>query len=403
MANTLLTISDIVREALRVLENNLAFTKHASRTLADRFAISGAKIGSEVRIRKPPKYVVTDGATLVKQDSIESEVTLQLVQKHVGLNFTGFDLTLDIDDFSDRFIKPAVAPLANRIDEDGMALAKDVYNAVGTPGVTPTELLTYLDAGVKLYNSGTPRDDLRAAVLNPRAEATIVDSLKGLFQDSTQIARQYTEGNMGRSAGYKWSMDQNVYVHTAGTFTTGSTPVVAGAGQTGSSLATSGWAVSTAILLEGDIITIAGVNSVMAQSLKDSGELAQFVVTANVSSDAGGLATIPISPPITLAPSPFQTVTVAPADLAVITPFGTEDGVSPQNLVFHRDAFAFASVPLILPGGTDMAAQISDPQLGISMTLVRDYDISEYEFPTRIDVVYGWVTQYPELACRVAG
>lgn len=402
MANTLLTISMITREALRVLENNLTFTKHVSRTLDDRFAVEGAKIGRSIRIRKPPKYLVVDGATFVAQDSVETEVTLTVTQKHVPMQFSAMDLTLDIDDFSERFIKPAVAPLANRIDYDGLQLYKDVPRIVGTPGTVPTDMEIFLDAGAELDEEAVPRDDMRATVLEPRAQAKVVNGLQGLFQDSTEVARQYREGTMGRSGGYKWNMDQNVATHTAGTFTTGSTPVVAGAGQTGATINTSGWVISTAVLKQGDVITFAGVNAVNPQSKDDQGILRQFVVTADTSSDGAGLAAVPISPAITTTGA-FQNVTAGPADSAAIVPFGTEDGTSKQNLAFHKDAFAMATVPLILPRGTDMAAQISDPQLGISMSLVRDYDINETNFPTRIDVVYGWVTQYPELACRVAG
>jgi hypothetical protein len=151
MANTLLTIDMITNEALMVLENHKVFCKYVNRKYDDQFARSGAKIGNVVNVRKPVRYIVSDGPTLQIQDATETFVAVPLqTQKHVDFTFSSADLTLSIDRFSDRFIKPAVAALANRIDLDGLALYKDVYQSVGTPGTTPAALLTYLNAGVKL-------------------------------------------------------------------------------------------------------------------------------------------------------------------------------------------------------------------------------------------------------------
>lgn len=402
MANSVLTISMITREALRILENNLAFAKGVNREYDDQFAISGAKIGDTLNIRKPARYVGRSGAALSVEDHTETSVPLQLgTQFGVDVNFTSKELSLSLDDFSKRVLAPAVATIANKIDRDGLSLYKDVFNAVGTPGTTPTALKTYLQAGAKLDYNGAPRDGNRSVVIDPNAQVEIVDSLKGLFQSSNQIKDQYENGNMGMAGGFKWSMDQNVASHTTGQ--QGGTPLVNGASQTGASLITDGWTAAAANRLkQGDVFTIVGVYGVNPQSRQSTGALQQFVVTADAASDGSGNATISISPSIVTSGA-FQTVTASPADNAAITVLGAASTATPANLAFHRDAFVFGCADLLLPKGVDMAARVSDKQLGMSIRMVRQYDINNDKFPCRLDVLYGWKTVYPELACRVQG
>lgn len=399
-ANTLLTISMITKEALRILENNLAFTKRVNRQYDDRFAIEGAKIGYVVNARKPVRYVVTTGQALQIQDATETQVPITLTtQDHVDFQFSSADLALSVDEFKDRFLQPAVAALANKIDNSGLQLYSQIWNAVGTPGTTPNALFTYLSAGVALDNNAAPMDGLRSVVITPKMQATIVDALKGLFQQSTAIAQQYIKGTMGTAGGFEWAMDQNCPTHTVGTYA-GSTPQVNGAGQTGATLITDGWASGATSLKKGDVFTLSGVYQVNPQSRQSTGELQQFVVTQDIS-DTTGAITIPIAPSIVTSGA-FQTVDVSPANNADITLLGASGQASPQGMAFHRDAFTLVTADLPVPKGVDMGARVSDKQLGISLRIVRAYDINTDQWPCRIDVLYGWATLRPELACRVA-
>lgn len=402
MANTSLTISMITKESLRVLENNLAFAKGVNRDYDDQFAVGGAKIGDTINIRKPARYVGRTGTALAVEDHTETAVPLQLgTQFGVDLNFTSKELTLHIDEFSDRIIKPAMSTVANKLDADGLALYKSVYNAVGTPGTTPTALKTYLQAGAVMDYEACPRDNNRSLVIDPTAQVEIVDSLKSLFQSSDQIMKQYEQGNMGQAAGYKWSMDQNVAVHQVGPL--GGTPLVNAAGQTGASLVTNGWTAAAASRLKaGDTFTIAGVFAVNPKTRATTGQLRRFVVTADVSSDALGNATIPISPSIVISGA-FQTVTASPGAGAAITVLGGANQLTPVNLAYHKNAFVLGCADLLLPKGVDMAARVSDKQLGLSARMVRAYDINNDKFPCRFDILYGWKAVYPELACRIHG
>lgn len=402
MANTLLTISMITREALRILENNLSFTKRINRQYDDKFAIEGAKIGYVVNARKPVRYIVTTGQALALQDATETQVPVALTtQDHVDFQFSSADLALSVDDFKDRFLQPAVAALANKIDYNGLQLYSSIWNLVGTPGTTPTALLTYLLAGVALDNNAAPMDEQRSVVVTPKMQAYIVDALKGLFQQSSAIAQQYIKGTMGRSSGFEWAMDQNIATHTVGAFT--GTPLMAAAGTEGaSSISTDGWGASiTGLLLRGDVFTIDDVYMVNPQSRQSTGELQQFVATANAASDGAGAATISIAPSL-ITVGPLQTINALPANNAPINVVGAASSTTPQGLAFHKDAFTLVTADLPVPKGVDMGSRMADKQLGISLRMVRAYDINTDQWPCRIDVLYGWATLRPELAVRIA-
>lgn len=398
MANTLLTIGMITREALRVLENSLSFARRVNREYEQYYGLDGAKIGTVLNVRKPPKYLGRSGAALSVENVVESQVALTLDKQFgVDVQFTSAELALSIDDFSDRILKPAVTRVANQIDADGLALYYQAWNAVGTPGTVPSTLDVYLDAGVKLSDNAAPFDENRSVVITPRMQAKIVDGLKALFHQGEAIAKQYIRGRMGRAIGFDWFEDQNVATHTVGGWSTAG--LVNGAGQTGSNLVTDGWAGTNPILKKGDVITIAGVNAVNPITLQDIGVLQQFVVTADTSHTTG-VATIPISPAIVTSGS-GKTVTASPADNAAVTVLGAGGTVTRTGLAFHRDAVTLATADLPLPRGVDMAGRAGDKQLGVSIRMVRAYDVSSDNFPCRLDVLYGWAMLRPEHVCRI--
>ena len=404
MANTNLTISMVTKEALAVLENNLTFAKGVNREYDDQFAVGGAKIGDTLNVRKPARYVGRTGATLSVEDHTETSVPVQLdTQFGVDINFTSKELTLSIDEFSDRIIKPAMAVVANKIDAAGLLMAyQSTYNAVGTPGTIPSTLKTYLQAGAKMDYEACPRDGQRSLVIDPSAQVEIVDALKGLFQSSSEIKSQYETGNMGLAGGFKWSMDQNIYSHTVGPL--GGVPLVNGVpAQGATTLVTDAWTAAAASRLKkGDVFTIANVFAINPQSRVSTGQLRQFVVTADVSSDGAGNATIPISPAIA-STGAFATVNAMPADNAPLTVLGAANTVTPTHLAYHKNAFTLACADLVLPQGVDKAARVSDKKLGLSARMVRQYDIVNDKFPCRFDILFGWKALYPELACRIQG
>jgi len=411
--NNLLTISKITNEALMVLENELTFTNNVTREYDDQFAVTGAKIGNTLNVRRPGRFIGTTGPALNVEDFNETSVPVTLsTQFHVDTQFTTQDLALSLDMFSDRVLKPAVAAIANKMDLDGLTMAKNnVANIVGTAGTPPTGLITYLTAGAYLDSEGAPRDGRRSCVVEPFTSATIVDSLKGLFVPSDVIGKQYTKGMMGRdSAGMNWYMDQNVVNQTFGSYSGKTLSVDTTSASFG--IAT-GWAqfgtvqlvASSALTLnQGDVIQIAGVYAVNPQNRAayGSGKLRNFVVMSTTAVATGGGTAVTVSPAI-ITGGQFQNVVVQTTSAtAAVTPFNNTGTVSPQNLVFHKNFATLATADLELPDGVHFAGRASDKDLGLSIRVVRQYTINNDSIPTRLDVLYGWAPLYPELACRVA-
>lgn len=389
MPNTLLTPTAVTREALRILHQKLNFIGNVNRTYDSSFAKDGAKIGDSLKIRLPNQYTVRTGATLNTQDTTETSVTLQVAtQKGVDLNFTSTDLTMSLDDFSERILQPAMSVLAANIESDMLSsVYKDVYQQVNNQGNAANFKKT-LEARKILIDSLAPPD--LSMLLNTQDNVDLVDGLKGLFQDSKEVAKQYREGMIGRGAGFEFWENTLMPSHTVGA---GAGYLINGANQTGATLTVD---TGTGAVKAGDVFTIAGVYRVHPETKVSTGQLQQFVVTADASSGATSLS---ISPAIVTSGG-RQNVSAAPADNAAITIAGTASTAHGISLAFHKDAFAFATADLVMPKGVDFSSrQVLD---GISMRIVRQYDINNDRFPCRLDVLYGHKTIRAELAARVA-
>lgn len=392
MANTILTPTAVTREALRILHQKCSFVGSINRQYDDSFGKTGAKIGDSLKVRLPNKYTVTTGATLTTQDTNESSVTLQVAtQKHVGLNFTSDDLTLDLDSFSKRVLEPAISVLAAAVEADAYSMYKNVYNMVDND-TAAFSFLNVMQARQRLQEELAPAGD-RYAQLSPAHNVKLINDVKGLFHDGEAIKKQYREGMVGRTGGLDFYENTHVGKHTTGTAAKSSGYLVNGGSQTGATLTVD---TGTTTFLVGDVITIAGVNRVHPETKVDTGILQQFVVTANSGTSATSLA---ISPSIVTSGA-SQNVTGSPADNAAITKVGA--GASETldtSMVYHQDAFTIAFADLIMPQGVDFGAR--EEMDGIAMRIVRQYDINNDKFPCRVDVLYGYKALRPELACRI--
>ena len=402
MANNILTIDMITRKALQILENNLVLTRNVNRQYDDSFAVEGAKIGSTLRIRLPDRALVTDGAALQVQDDNEQSTTLAVAsQKHIGVNFTYAELTMQLDDFAERVLKPRVSQLAASIDADVANAYKEIYSSVGTPGTTPATSLVLLQAQQKL-NENAAGMSPRYATVNPAANAGLVEGMKGLFNPTDTISKQFKNGMMGTGVlGYdEINMSQSIVNHTTGV--TPTAPIVATtvSSQGATSLAIS-FTVGSPTFKVGDVFTIAGVFAVNPQTRQSTGSLQQFTVTADVSVSSGTTATLSVSPAIYTSAHALATVSSFPTSSAALTFLGGSNTQYAQNLVYHKDAITFATADLLLPQGVDMASR--QVHNGISMRIVRQYDINNDRMPCRIDVLYGYKVIRPAMACRLWG
>ena len=400
MSNSLLTIDMITRKALQILENNLVITRNVNRAYDDSFAVEGAKIGSTLRIRLPDRALVTDGAALQVQDDNEQHTTLTVSnQKHIGINFTSAELTMQLDDFAERVLKPRVSQLAASIDADVANAYKSIYASVGTPGTTPATSLVLLQGQQKL-NEAAAGMSPRYATVNPAANAGLVEGMKGFFNPVDTISRQFKAGMMGQGVlGYdEINMSQSVVNHTNGdwgtSITIGST--VSSQGASSASISFTGSAKTWKV---GDVFTIANVFAVNPQTRQSTGSLQQFVVTEDLTASSSG--TLKFSPAIYTSSQALATVDSFPQSGAVVTMLGNANSSYAQNLVYHKDAITFATADLVLPQGVDMASR--QVHNGISMRIVRQYDINNDRMPCRIDVLYGYSVIRPQMACRMWG
>lgn len=401
MAQQFLTLGKVTREAAMILENTLGFIKGLNTSYSKEFAVAGAKVGNVVNVRKPPRYTGTTGQALQLEDVTETSVPVVLTtQFQQSMIFSAADLLLSIDDFAKRIVKPAIASLANNIDLAGTGLYQTVYNTIGTPGTVPNSQATYFSVMQRMSEEACPLAD-RSGVLTPAMHATLASSLFNIFNPQNAISSQNRTGMIGKNIfGADWYLDQNLRTHQIGPL--GGAPAVNGASQIGNSLVTNGWTAAAAKRLsKGDVFTIANVFAVNPQSKQSTNALRQFVVTADVSSDGAGNATIPISPAITLV-GPFQTVNALPVTTTALTIFGAANTSTPQGICYHPDAFTFATADLPFFPGLMKGDRVQDDQAGLSIRLIQDYDINLDRVPTRLDLLGGFATIYPELACRIA-
>jgi hypothetical protein len=374
-------------------------TRNVNRQYDDSFAVEGAKIGSTLRIRLPDRALVTDGAALQVQDDNEQFTTLTVNnQKHIGVNFTSAELTMQLDDFAERVLKPRISQLASSIDADVANSYKYIGNTVGTPGATPSTSLVLLQAQQKLNENAAVMNP-RYATVNPAANAGLVEGLKGLFNPQDTISKQFKNGMMGTGVlGYdEINMSQSIKQFTTGTrAATGNT--------TGAAVTTEGASTLTLTvgsgetILPGDVFTIADCFSVNPQTRESTGSLFQFVALA--SSTSTTTATVTVAPMYSAA-NALATMNVLPATSKAVVFVGAASTQYAQNLVYHKDAITFATADLLLPQGVDMAARAVHN--GISLRVVRQYDINNDRMPCRIDVLYGYSVIRPQMAVRMWG
>lgn len=404
--NVNLTPDMITKDTLMVLHNNLHFSKNVNKQYDDQFAIDGAKIGSTLRVRKPIKFKVTTGPGLQIQDAVGTYTSLVITnQDHVDFQFTTAELTLSIDEFRERYIVPAAAVLSSTIDRNGLALYYKVWNETGTPGTAIGGSQVLLNGGAILDKNSVPRDGNRHCVLNPDDSASIVEGLKGLFNPQIKISEQYTEGLLGENIlGLRTiGTDQNVATHTAGTRTATGTYTVSsfnpatpnqivlscGAGENGKTIK------------KGDTFAIDACYMVNAESKNPTSTKVMVTVSADVTVSS-------TTPTVTFEPAlissntdPYQNVTNDPTGGAAVTFTAAAGKVYSSNLIYHKDAFTLATADLVMPNNVDFSAR--ENYDGISLRIVRQYDINNDNLPCRTDVLYGWLCQRPEMAVRAAG
>lgn len=415
MANTLLTIGGITREAIRLFMNSNAFIGNIEKQYDNQFAKTGAKIGQQLRIRLPNDYTVADGPALQVQDTNEQQTTITVAtQRHVDTSFNSVDLTMSLDDYSEIILAPKINNLAGNVAATIMSgttvaqgsfagtvvngaeggICNYVANVDGSNNILNPTSETWLTAGASL-DANSAQVQNRKAILDPFTMARTVSSLSGLFNPATDISRQYRNARMYDALNFEWFMDQTVVNHTVGSFSAGGT--TSSAGQTGTTLAVN---AITGTLKKGDIITIDGVYAVNRVTKQTLGTLRQFVVTADVANGGTSISIYPaIVPPVNGQAAQYQTVTASPANGAQVRLVANASATYRQNFVYAKQAVTMVTADLEMPPNVKGAREQMD---GISMRAVTQYVIGTDQTADRLDILFGWLFVRPEWACIVA-
>lgn len=401
MSNVLVTCNLIAKESLAILQNTLGFSRNVNRDWEHEFTDNqsrGFSPGQTIQIKRPPRYTYRAGPVAVPQSTVENTIPLTLSQGGCDLNFSSLERTVSLQQFEQKLMA-AVSTVVNEIDRQGLDMARrTVFNAVGTPGTLPNSQATALailtQGQQRLDEMAAPRDRQRHLVVNPAMNASVVQGLAGLFNSQASISRQFSSGMFVEGLGLSVAMDQNVGIQTNGTQAAG-TAKVSGAAQSGSTLAV---AALTGTLSVGTIFTIANVFAVNPQSRQSTGSLMQFLVTAPASV---GDTALNISPAI-IPSGAFQNVSASPLDSAAVTLLGAANASYDTSIMYHRDAFTLAMVPMYSPpGGKGVVdvAQMSDE--GMTVKATQFYDGINDNYIIRLDVLFGWTATYPQLACKI--
>lgn len=406
MSNTLLTPSIIAKEGLAILKNALIMGKKVRRTFQKEFV----KVGDTISVRRPVEFTVTDGAVLAKQDVTEGKFTIVVdKRKHVGMGFTTQDLTLTIEQFKERYLNSAITALAHQVDSDLTGLYSKVYNWVGTPASPINSFADFAKAPERLDATAVPTQD-RQGVLGPADYWGMVGSQTALYMQSVAQSA-YRNGDLGMIGDVETGMTQQVKTHVRSA--TEGTPLTRGASQqvtyaaskdsNTQTLSTDGW-TSAMTIKAGDVFTIADVYAVNPRTKVSTGFLQQFVVVSDVTAHVTTSSETPItiSPAMILA-GPYQNVDSANGNDKTITLMGVASTGYAQNLVFHKDAFQLVTVPLVVDESMGFSARADDPDTGLSIRIVKDYDSTNDEIITRLDILYGVKALRPEFATRLSG
>ena len=423
MANAHVASTIITNEVLRIAHNNSVFVGNTNTDYDDAWSKELAP-GNTVKARAPVQFTHRDGETASVQDITEASVDITL-QPLLGIDFA-LNLTDMVtavgsngvinERFRERYVKPAGLKLSALIDYRLAVIMKNGFHQfVGTPGTGPTSVTDVLNAQVPLDLMSVPRDGNRLAALAPATNASVVAGLATLFNNQQMLGEQYKTGVMKTGLGLDFAMSQNVPTHTVGPL--GGTPLVNGANQglinsgatdnpraLTTSLVTDGWTAAAALRLnQGDVFTIANVFSVNPETKQSTGVLQDFVVTAAVSSDGAGNATVVISPAI-IAGGAYQNVTARPADNAAITVRTGSAGVAyMQNLIWHKDAVTLVSPEQNLPQGMAVSTRAKMPDGSLSLRWVQGYDVINNRNINRMDILWGAAVTLPNFGMRRTG
>lgn len=402
MANSLVTIDMVTKEALRIAHEKSQFIGTTDRQYDDSYGNTGAKIGSTLRVRYPNQYSRTTGSRVmdVQEQNERTSPIVLATQDHVDMRFNSAELALSIDEISKRYIEPAMSVLISGIESDYLAYAtKATYNVAGTAGSPPTDLVAVGSARAKLNQGLAPKDGNRFIQCDSVTMGGMVNGLKGLFQDSNQIKEQYREGMIGRTAMADWYENDRMWTMTNGSDVTGTLDAASLVTDGGSTMDMHTTVAVTAVNV-GQVFTVAGVYACHPETKAAYSSLQQFTITAI------GATTVTVSPATywtgprkNVVTSTGGTVSAATFNSATLTFVGGASTSYLQNLMYHKEAFQFVTADLPIMDDASKCVRMNKD--GLSLRVWQASDIRNDELLMRIDILYGMAALRPEWACRI--
>lgn len=392
MANTNLTIDMITKESLRLAHEKSSFVGTINRQFDASFGKASGKIGDTLRIRLPSQYTRRQGSRVMNvQDSEQQNTTLvTATQDGVDMKVNSREFALDMEDFSRLHLEPAIAGMMSGIDSDVIiGCMKATPQVVGTVGSAINDLSVPGAARAKLNQSLAPKDDNRFIQMDSVTMGTLVNGLKGLFHDGAQVKKQYREGMVGRTGMATYYENERVWPMTVSSDVTSVTLDTYTVVQGDADLTVTGFATPNV----GMVFTLASCYDVHPETKVAYAHLKQFTILS------GSTATnVLISPTIYLT-GPRQNVSATPGTTAALVFIGTATNTYIQSLMYHKDAYTFATAALPLMASAEKCVvQTYD---GLSIRVWQDGDIRNDELLTRIDMLYGYAAIRPQWGCRM--
>lgn len=403
MANTNSVVDMVAREALRIAHEKATFIGTINRSYDDSFAKEGGKIGSTLRVRDPNQYVRRQGSRVMDvQDQASTTQTITVAtQDGVDMRFNSAELSLDIDEFSSRYIEPAMASLISGIDGDCINTATlNTYNVVGAAGTVvgaSGDITALGNARARLNQMLAPKDGGRVLQLDSITMASIVNGNKALFQPGNDVKEAFREGFYARSAMADFYENERTRVHSVGSDVTVSTSSSAAVTDGGTNITMNG---SDGNINAGDVFTVAGVYACHPETKASLGYLQQYVATAaSTGAVTVSPATIISGAKQNVCSSTGAAIAVTAYNSQVLTFVGTASTAYRRNLMYHKDAFTFVTADLPIMANAEKCVRRT--QDGISLRVWTDGDIRNDELLLRIDILYGFKTLRPAWSCQI--
>jgi hypothetical protein len=396
MAQTILTPTELTRRFLDVMHSNCVVVRNMNHEYEKDFGtqsgFDGQKIGPTLTIRKPDQFSVRSAWAMGQQDLTGQSATLTVdTVRGIDVNFPDASMATDVDDYTARYIVPQAKRLAAEVDKVAAAYIKNhTYQLGGTIGTQPNTALIFANAAKKIKNQLVPIDGDINAIICPDTEAALVGGMTPLqFNPASAISKMWSTGQMSDMLGFNWYMSQVLTSHLTGTRTE-TTPAAAAITVNGQATMTITNGGNGLTWKEGDVFTVAGCYDVNPETKQTLANLKQFRVTTANACDTSGNVTLAIAPAVYLSSSPLQNVSAFPGGALVNQTAGGSGAANTtysNDLIFHKKAFAFASAPLIIPGGVMEAATAS--QDGLNIRYVKAYDIVNAKVLSRMDIFFG--------------